>query len=152
MNPVYRSPTQEDIEHVAANMRDVDVLEVAASGGRTPLLALVDSVNESTVSLTAVFDGVPVALFGFVYDEISDKAAVWMLCTHDVYKHRSTFLRESVRILNGWLPLAEELYNFVAVDNDITRRWLKLAGFVEGGEMPYGPMGHSFVRVSYRSV
>lgn len=152
MNPVYRSPTQEDIEHVAANMRDVDVLEVAASGGRTPLLALVDSINESTISQTAVFDGVPVAIFGFVYDDISDKAGVWMLCTNDVYKHRATFLRESVRILTGWLPLAEELYNFVAVDNAITRRWLKLAGFVEGDEMPYGPMGFPFVRVSYQRV
>ena len=152
MNPVYRSPTQEDIEHVAAHMRDSDVLEVAASGGRTPLLALVDSVTESTISMTAVFDGIPVAIFGFVYDEVSNKAGVWMLCTTDVYRHRQTFFKESVRILTGWLPLADELYNFVAVDNTLTRRWLREVGFAEGDPMPYGPMGQSFVRVSYNDV
>lgn len=152
MTPVYRSPTREDIEHVAANMRDSDVLEVAASGGRTPLLSLVDSINESTISMTAVFDGVPVAIFGFVYDEVSDKAGVWMLCTNDVHKHRQAFFKESVRILAGWLPLATELYNFVAMDNRMTRRWLKEVGFVESEPMPYGPMGHPFARVSYKSV
>lgn len=56
MTLTYRSPTASDILHVAENMRQEDILEVAASHGHTPLQALAFAVTASDRSFAAMQD------------------------------------------------------------------------------------------------
>lgn len=124
-----RPPTAEDIQHVADHMRQADVLEVAASHGHTPLQALVTSIHESDHAFCSVLDGVPLCIYGFVYDEDSDRAGVWLLGTDDLAKHRRLFLKESRRIVDSWGQHFGTMFNFVDPQHTAALRWLKWLGF-----------------------
>lgn len=138
-NLEYRSPTADDIVDVAARMRTDDVLEVAASGGYTPVAALIESVRNSSVSFVAVLNGRPEAIFGFIYDG-GEAAAVWFLATDEATKDVRLFYRESKRIANEWAKHFPKMHNKVSADATATRRWLKRIGFKEGRVTNDGPV------------
>lgn len=88
MTLTYRSPTASDILHVAENMRQEDILEVAASHGHTPLQALAFAVTASDRSFAAMHDGSPVCIFGFS-QHAEGIASVWLLGTDAWWLPRS---------------------------------------------------------------
>lgn len=144
----YRPPTPEDIAYVAANMRDADVLEVAASHGHTPLQALTTSIHESDMAFCAVVDGTPICIFGFACDEDEERAAVWLLGTDDILKHRRLFLRESRRIVGEWAKCFGQMFNWVDRENAVALRWLSWLGFEHVLVKSHGVANQPFVFVS----
>lgn len=133
----YRSPTVEDIQSVADRMRLSDVLEVAASHGHTPYNALCAAVAASTISFTAVIDGVPEGIFG-VSHHGGMSAEVWMLGTDGLTKDPKVFFAETSRIMDGWLEQFAILHNFVDDENEVSKAWLLKSGFTLGEPVPYG--------------
>lgn len=146
MNYLYRPPSWEDILSVAADMRDTDVLEVAASSGHSPLEALVESVGDGGESFCLVVDGTPVCIFG-VGGVSSTEAVVWLLCARSAYKYPKLLWKEAKRILTEWQGLGYDLYNYVAADNDESQKWLRSLGFTVEGYKHLGPMSELFVRM-----
>lgn len=145
MNLHYRPPTAEDIAHVAATMRDEDVLEVAASHGHSPFQALVESIHQSTHSFACVVDGVAVCIFGFTCVPDSGDAAIWLLGSQDLMGLRRVFLVEARRILDAWSEQFNVMFNYVSAGSKLTRRWLRGMGFREGPEpVSYGAAGLPF--------
>ncbi|WP_051547568.1 hypothetical protein [Lysobacter capsici] len=133
----YRSPTVEDIQSVADRMRLSDVLEVAASHGHPPYNALCAAVAASTISFTAVIDGVPEGIFG-VSHHGGMSAEVWMLGTDGLTRDPKVFFAETSRIMDGWLEQFAILHNFVDDENEVSKAWLLKSGFTLGEPVPYG--------------
>ncbi|WP_295842529.1 hypothetical protein [uncultured Xanthomonas sp.] len=149
MSLTYRSPTASDILHVAANMRQEDILEVAASHGHTPLQALAYATTASHRSFAAVWMGVPVCIFGFT-EHAEGITSVWLLGTDDLVSPavRRVFLREARRITSEWADTFGCIFNYVDVHAEHTRKWLAWLGFIEHGIEPeYGFAAAPFVRV-----
>lgn len=53
----------------------------------------------------------------------------WMLSVEIPTSSKSDFLRVSHRICNEWKRKYEILYNYTAVQNDISHKWLSFLGF-----------------------
>lgn len=60
----------------------------------------------------------------------------WMLASKNLKKYWRQFLRESKRVVQGWLEEHGVLQNFVGEDHDVARRWLEWLGF----EVDYKPV------------
>ena len=103
MTLTYRSPTASDILHVAENMRQEDILEVAASHGHTPLQALAFAVTASDRSFAAMHDGSPVCIFGFS-QHAEGIASVWLLGTDALTSYREV-LRAQLAEADAWAEL-----------------------------------------------
>lgn len=126
----FRKPTQCDIKFVATNMRAEDRVEVLATSNRSPLEALVRSVNISETSVTVLHGETPLAILGvYVPNLLGDTAAPWLLASDFALEHRREFLRLSRPYVRSILQRYSYLYNYVHVDNSLSIRWLKWIGF-----------------------
>lgn len=124
-------PTDQDIEHIANNMRPEDVEECQASGF-DPLTALRTSVSHSSVCYTARgIDGSPIALLGAGHGVYNGWGTIWLLGTNGIEKNTVTFLRHSKEYLSYIYDETgfDVLYNYTYSKNTLHHRWLKWLGF-----------------------
>jgi hypothetical protein len=143
-------PTAEHIQLVADRMRQADRDEVEAGSDRTPHGALVYSVENSTGAWTALFDGVPAAIFGVGDINILTRVgAPWMLGTDDLERNFRPFLRTSISFRDQLLQRYSILRNFVDVRNTVSIRWLEWLGFTFLD--PITVRGHEFRLFELRS-
>lgn len=114
-------------------MREADRDEVMASGGITPLEALVLSVGytASDMRWTILMDGVPAAMWGASADDTSaDHGQVWLLASPTIYKlGRRRFYAESRAYVSRMLDRFATLANYVDARNTVSMRWLENLGF-----------------------
>jgi len=143
----FRPVTDDDVNHVADNMRQADVDEVWASNRLTPRQALRNGVNESKYTTTAVINGDVIGIFGLnVISDLTGTASPWFLGTDDVKKHTKDFLPYSRKALQSMIDLYPKLYNYVYHENKISIRWLKWLGFTveKGVKNKHGEIFHRF--------
>ena len=124
----YRPARFEDCREVAPNMRSQDAIEVMYSGGRNPLRTLQEAYRVSQECNSVIHeDGSVVAMFGVA--DFGSFATPWLLGTDKLIDTRKEFIpqaKEWVEQTNDKYPL---LFNFVHVDNTVSKRWLKSLGF-----------------------
>lgn len=130
MNYLAR-PTEQDIEHVANNMRPEDIEECLATG-LDPLTALRTSISHSSVCYSIIDQhGTPYALMGVGQGVYDGWGAVWLLGTKGIEQNTVTFLRHSKDVLD--MLYAESgfhvFYNYTFSNNTLHHRWLKWLGF-----------------------
>lgn len=119
---------------MAPRMRRADVAELALLG-KAPLPALLQSIERSQVSLTALADGQPFAIFGHTpQTHLSSQAIVWMLSSRDLPKHARVFLPNSQGYVDKLLEEFQVLCNFVDERNLVAIHWLKWLGFTVAEE------------------
>lgn len=124
--------TLEHAHVLAPLMREQDKDEVMASGGLTPLEALVLSVNstESDMRWTILMDGVPAAMWGTAPSQSSAVGQVWLLASPTIYKlGRRRFYAESAAYVSRMLERFATIANYVDVRNTVSMRWLENLGF-----------------------
>ncbi len=149
MTITYRFPTEEDILSVARRMREQDIQEVYASCGVSPLVAISESILQSDICFTALFDGNPEVIFGLAQHPIYDAAVVWLLGTDAVRNNARAFLEASYVIVDDWSTIYPILFNAVDARNTVSRRWLKWLGFKELKLHPrYGHAGVPFIEMA----
>lgn len=140
-------------DHIAFNMRDSDVDEVAASSNLAPLDALRSSISLSTHGYCVVSDTCgPVAMFGAAPAGLDGSGAVWMLGTDGIRTEAYAIARATRKyfdILNDAYFL---LWNFIDARNALSMRWLEWGGFKLLAEHPeHGPesrLFYSFARTA----
>lgn len=124
----YRPARFEDCRAMAPYMRSQDAKEVMASHGLKPYDALKESYRVSKEHNSIIHaDGSVVGMFGV--SNYGSYAVPWMLGTDKVIETRREFIpqaKEWVERINEIHPL---LFNYVHVDNTVSRRWLKSLGF-----------------------
>ena len=126
----FVKPNGELLKKVAENMSPLDVNEVLASGGFTPLMALTFSVLHSEESLVILVDGEPVAVFGLASLSSNNQVGLpWLLTTPGLLKIRKYFLKHSW----DWMQLYLEKYPTLTVATDArhyqSHQWLLWLGF-----------------------
>ena len=136
--------TAGHIAHVAANMREADVIEVLALSGRTPMQALEHSIAASDIAYSATLNGVPSCIFGCgSADLLSGVGVPWLLGTSDIDRHYVRFLRGSIYWVDRMKLNYRRLVNRVDDRNEVSKRWLAWLGFsfsplrVSGNGTPY---------------
>ena len=120
----FRPTDRSDLEPIAANLREADQQEIAASTGWSPLAALMVGLENSEHCYTMFSDQTLVGMFG-----VHKSGAIWMLCTNDLPKCATRFLRESLNWIDVWQEKYPRLWNYVDARNETHIKWLKWLGF-----------------------
>jgi hypothetical protein len=117
-----------DIHEVAQTMRPEDVAEVYAGSGDSPHKALVKGYLHSTECFTLVKGG-KLGMFGYVKAKDEPCAAVWMLASTNLLKHKWAFLRQSREWVDYMQAQSPVLFNCVDQRNEVHISWLDWLGF-----------------------
>ena len=141
---IYPS-TYEDALYLAANMREMDKMEVAATDGKDPLSVLEDTLGLPGEHLTAWHGDEIIAMFGCV-DALNGVGVPWMLGTDNLPNHGKAIMTLAPQYVGKWSQQYETLHNFVAQKNSVAVRWLKRIGFEMHEVHNFG--GLTFLRFS----
>lgn len=125
----YRASTVNDCEQLAPIMREADAREVMASGGWTPLGALLASLVNAEEANTIIHEDRVIGMFGVGSSEDSDTGIPWLLASEEINEISFQFLRES----RHWIRRVQDKYpllcNYVAAENTVAVQWLRFLGF-----------------------
>ena len=137
----------QDIEPIAANMRDADELEGWLSSHKTPLEAITVGFNSSIKVWTIMSNGTPIGMFGVSSPSIlANIGTPWLLGTDEMLNIRRQFVRESMHYLDEMFVLYPRLVNFIHVDNVASLRWLRWMAFDFDGPIKFGAEDAEFFR------
>lgn len=122
-------------------MRAIDRAECAAFG-HSPKQALRRGLTDSDLAWTALVDGRPEAMFGFVtVSAIEGLARPWFLGSDAVFRHGREMLFYGPLVVRLMLDSSRQLGNLVSTGNARAIRLLERWGFtVEDDEQMIGEM------------
>lgn len=128
---IIRNVTEDDINYVSTNMREIDKEECAAAY-HTPEEALRLSIDDSHWVYTAVTDeGRPALIFGLC--SIGPVGVPWALGTEDIQNMKTPLIRMCRDVVDEWMFRDFDiLSNLVSVKNTVHRKWLEFCGFQMG--------------------
>lgn len=141
----------DNLGHLAVNLRQSDVEEIAASSQLTPMEALMGSVRVSERGWIIRVDGEPVCIFGAAPSGLPGGGIVWMLGTP-----RMDERRVALSICRNFRPYLDELHrkwpvlwNNIDARNQKSMDWLRWGGFRLIEALPnHGPEGRLFFTFS----
>lgn len=147
--------TREHARELAPRMRAADAAEVLASGGYTPIEALVGALDLSERAWTLELGGEVAALFGVVPLRGTvlgpvQAGVIWALTGTTVERHRKSFARVSRDVLPALLEEYPALVNYVDDRYAAALRWAAWLGFDVGPPEPFGLHGLPFRRIVIR--
>lgn len=148
--PEIVKATVEHARALAPRMRATDVAEVEASGGYSPLGALVVSIRASTETYTWLISGQVGAIFGIVACGREGEGVIWLLTSDLVDKHPREFVKTVRVVLADFLERWEVLWNRVSESNGRALHWAARAGFEVGAPCTYGILGLPFRTIALR--
>jgi GNAT superfamily N-acetyltransferase len=128
---------------LARTMRAVDVAEVEAMCGKSPLEGLRLSLKSSSHAVTALdANGRVICMFGVCsMGFLSNEGCPWLLGSDLIATHWRQFLRRSRKYLAAMLELYPELANSVDARAVQSVRWLQWLGFTVDRPEPVGVDG-----------
>jgi hypothetical protein len=136
-------------EALAPRIRPVELDEIAAAAGVTPLRALLDCLKHSDFARSALFDGEVACMWGVEHmrwSAVSGRVgAAWLLTSALVEKYPKTFWKhcreEVARIFRSY----DLLVNAIDARHEQSLRWAKRLGFDLQEQQAYGVEGRPFV-------
>lgn len=128
MQTGFRKAIPSDIAALAPRLRGADLSELAASTGEHPVLALRKSFALSDECHTIIANGQIAGMFGKV-----EGGVVWLVGSDALASIPHTFLRESRRVIQGWLKVEPLLWNFLDERNALHIKWITWLGFKPTG-------------------
>lgn len=150
-----RQAKREDVVYLSSRLRPEDVSEIQAASGRSPLDALLLSLEVSRICRTMHYrsngytDPTPFAIYG-VADDPNDSTVgvVWLLSTVLHPRHRHALVRVAPKLLASLcVPYSRGLHNIVDARNLLHIRWLQLTGFKRLGAVMHN--GHRFIHAAW---
>lgn len=134
-------------------LRPEDAAEVMASGGYSPVEAIIDSWAHSRETYTIRFNGQPAGMFGVAIHPAGTTLApigvAWLLTTPVVDKYPVTFFRESKRVVKEFASRYGLLMNFVDARYTRALLWAERLGFHVHSPIPFGKGGEPFRMITY---
>lgn len=125
--------TEADLQFVAENLRDCDLVElVTQHGDRSVLELLRESAKSSDWTNVAKVNGRPVVVFGVAEGPHYKGGCPWLVATREFETDkllRIRFARESRHWLDQMFSSYRYLWNVTHVDNFTTQHWLRYLGF-----------------------
>jgi hypothetical protein len=126
-----------DLEHLAENLRDEDLVETVLLTGKDPERALIQGWNTST-DVLSVQTHVPdphgftvlLGMCGVQPIEGTQAANAWLLCTPEVERHSLSALKVAPRILDRLSTgYPGGLVSQVWRENEMHAHWAEACGF-----------------------
>lgn len=118
---------------LAPRMRGVEVDEIRASGNHSPLSALLQGLQRSSIAHAALFDGQVACMWGVVPLRTSALVgrigAVWLLTSDLVERHPKAFWRGCRAELPRLFESFDMLVNAIDARHDKAVRWARRLGF-----------------------
>lgn len=140
------------IEIIAKRAREADRLELWRGWRHTPEYSLAHGLRCSSHVWTGMFNLQPACMFGVVPSSLlGGSGAVWMIGTDTLVAHQMTFLRHCRGELARLQLVYRHLWNFVADDNTLAKRWLAWLGFHLFAPQPFGFEGFPFRFFEWRA-
>lgn len=136
--------TADHLIHIADNLRDEDVAELAAKGPGSSDEKLANAVDLSESVWTLMLHGVPVAVMGLAVDNAGRFGSPWLLGTREIDDHPRAFVRVTRDLLRAQLHRVPYFINMVYSGSKRSIRFLKAVGFTIGDPMEYGTEGKLF--------
>jgi hypothetical protein len=129
----FRLPTAEDIEFVAANMREADRRELKRWTGCDSRWGLENSIKHSQVCYAGIFaDGKVACIFGATRVNLMENdAVIWALSTTEVDTHRLEYVRATKKGLDlifRAMSDVGEFGNWVDLEYNGAVRWIERNG------------------------
>lgn len=126
---IVRDAIQTDVDHVAAHLREADVIELLAAGFADPA----DEVRRGWVgsdwTRSVLVDGVPAIIYGVAPTGVDECGSPWMLATDGIRAIQRAFLLgsrgEVGRMSEGYRFLVNQVHR----GNALSIRWLRWLGF-----------------------
>jgi hypothetical protein len=146
---IIRPVQTGDIDHIAANMREADRLEVLAlrGDGTNMKAALAEGVLVSSMCWVAALGAEPFAIFGVMpVSLLHGIGAPWMLGTDLASRVPRVLVREGRRYSQQMLGKFPYLINFVDARYARSINWLQHIGYTVFRAEPYGMRGELFCR------
>ena len=75
-------------------------------------------------------NGEPIAIYGIVKHPIDGLHAVWMVATTEIKNYKKELITIGVKEIRRFIKDYGPVTNYISIDNDESRRWLKRAGAV----------------------
>lgn len=150
-----RQATVEDAFEMAPRMRKADAEEVRASGGYTPIEALLESIRLSgTTARTTRYDGEIMGIWGVMHTSLITREGIPWLLTSDVVDRRP---KEFFKICRDEVQSLRRQYDVLTNRIDAryvaALRWARKLGFeVEDQATAFGVSGLPFLRIRLKGI
>lgn len=119
--------SDNDISYFVEKMRPADKREIESITTASIEEELKDSIESSSKCFVGIGEQQePIVLYGVVESDYG--GMIWCVGTNYFEEYKKPFVRESRRIIAGWLARYKRLYNAVAAFNTPAIRWLKSLG------------------------
>lgn len=129
-------------------MRPEDAAEIMASGGYSPVQAIIESWACSREAYGVWFNGEPACVFGVsqttIGTELSPVGVAWLLTTPSVDRHPIAFWRTSKAVVKDLVERYGTLLNFVDARYARSIEWARRLGFSVSPAVPFGKAGLPF--------
>lgn len=117
-----RIATLEDCIKIGNNLRKQDALEMYNYDRSTPENAVINSFYKSTIAMTVLHDGVPIAMFGIMV--LQDIPTLWMLTTDELKRIGRNFVKNTSDWITKMLEIYPVLIGYVDLRNQESITWL----------------------------
>lgn len=142
---IVRDSVESDIGELKDKLRPEDRAEIWASHRQLGEDALVYGYEHSTLCYTLCVGDHPIAMMGVVPSTLmGDEACVWMLGTSEMARHKKSFVKLSIPVIQIMLKYYPYLYNFVDSRYQRSVAWLAKCGANIFKPVPFGPDGVPF--------
>jgi hypothetical protein len=144
---VVRRAIEGDAEALAANLRDVDRREIAATSLADPLAAIRRCLANSEKTWVGELDGELMFVSG-ISDRnfMSARRAPWLLGTPLIETRPWPFLRYTKAKMPELIAAYPHMENHIDARSTRTIAWLAWLGFTIHPAMPYGALSRPFHR------
>ena len=92
--------------------------------------------------------GEPIAIYGIVKYPIDGLHAVWMVGTTEINNYKKELITVGLKEIGRFIKEYGPVTNYISIDNNESRRWLKKAGAVFGA--PFNENGITWQRFVIR--
>ena len=92
--------------------------------------------------------GEPIAIYGIVKHSIDGYYIVWMVATTEVKNYKKELITMGLKEISRFIKEYGPITNYISIDNESSRRWLKKAGAVFG--TPFNENGITWQQFTIR--
>lgn len=117
------------VKYIEEHLRPIDKKEL--QGAYTSVT--IGAMHEFCDNFLAFGEnGEPIAIYGIVKYPIDGCHAVWMVATTEIKKYKKELITMGLDEISRFIKEYGPITNYISIDNESSRRWLKKAGAVFG--------------------
>lgn len=135
----------QDVKYIEKHLRPIDKKELQGAYTSVTQCAMHEFCDNF---LAFGENGEPIAIYGIVKYPIDGLHAVWMIGTTKIKNYKKELITMGFEKISRFIKEYGPITNYISIDNNESRRWLKKAGAVFG--TPFNENGITWQRFVIR--